>query len=148
MWSMDDWKYVEKQTVTDPKSRRWTVALMDVLGLELLARAAAVRLDDASNRGVGRELPGVHVHPERAQRVRHQGSASRPEFDQVDARRTSHGRPDDGAPQADQFDEHLADLGRGHEIRQDRRQGGRPYYRGRNGHARGAPQRSQLIGRS
>jgi len=34
MWSMDDWKYVEKQTVTDPKGRRWTVALMDVLGQE------------------------------------------------------------------------------------------------------------------
>ena len=29
---MDDWKYVEKQTVTDPKGRRWSVALMDVLG--------------------------------------------------------------------------------------------------------------------
>jgi len=34
MWSMDDWKYVEKQIVTDPKARRWTVALMDVLGQE------------------------------------------------------------------------------------------------------------------
>src|ERR1700741_685979 len=34
MWSMDDGKYVEKQTVTDPKGRRWTVALMDVLGQE------------------------------------------------------------------------------------------------------------------
>jgi len=34
MWSMDDWKYVEKQTVTDPKGRQWTVALMDVLGQE------------------------------------------------------------------------------------------------------------------
>ena len=32
MWSMDDWKYVERQTVRDPKGRTWTVALMDVLG--------------------------------------------------------------------------------------------------------------------
>jgi len=31
---MDDWKYVDKQTVADPKGRRWTVALMDVLGQE------------------------------------------------------------------------------------------------------------------
>jgi hypothetical protein len=32
MWSMDDWQYVEREVVTDPKGRRWTVALMDVLG--------------------------------------------------------------------------------------------------------------------
>jgi len=32
MWSLDDWKYVEKQVVTDPKGRQWSVALMDVLG--------------------------------------------------------------------------------------------------------------------
>jgi hypothetical protein len=32
MWSMDDWRYLERQVVTDPKGRRWTVALMDVLG--------------------------------------------------------------------------------------------------------------------
>ena len=32
MWTMDDWKYLERQVVTDPKGRRWTIALMDVLG--------------------------------------------------------------------------------------------------------------------
>ena len=32
MWSMDDWTYVGKQVVTDPKGRQWSVALMDVLG--------------------------------------------------------------------------------------------------------------------
>ena len=32
MWSIDDWNYVEKQVVTDPKGRQWSVALMDVLG--------------------------------------------------------------------------------------------------------------------
>ena len=31
-WSMDDWRYVERQVVTDPKGRQWSVALMDVLG--------------------------------------------------------------------------------------------------------------------
>ena len=34
MWSMDDWQYLERQAVTDPKGRRWSVALMDVLGQE------------------------------------------------------------------------------------------------------------------
>ena len=29
---MDDWQYVERQVVTDPKGRQWSVALMDVLG--------------------------------------------------------------------------------------------------------------------
>ena len=33
-WSMDDWKYVERQVVVDPKGRRWSIALMDVLGQE------------------------------------------------------------------------------------------------------------------
>ena len=32
LWSMDDWQYLERQVITDPKGRRWTVALMDVLG--------------------------------------------------------------------------------------------------------------------
>ena len=32
MWSMDQWQYVEREVVTDPKNRQWTVALMDVLG--------------------------------------------------------------------------------------------------------------------
>ena len=31
---MDDWKYVERQVVADPKGRRWSIALMDVLGQE------------------------------------------------------------------------------------------------------------------
>ena len=34
MWSMNDWQYVERQMVTDPKGREWSVALMDVLGQE------------------------------------------------------------------------------------------------------------------
>jgi hypothetical protein len=32
MWSLDEWEYVERRVVTDPKGRSWTVALMDVLG--------------------------------------------------------------------------------------------------------------------
>jgi hypothetical protein len=31
-WSMDNWQYVERQVVSDPQDRRWTIALMDVLG--------------------------------------------------------------------------------------------------------------------
>jgi hypothetical protein len=31
-WHLDDWQYLERQVVTDPKGRPWTVALMDVLG--------------------------------------------------------------------------------------------------------------------
>ena len=34
MWSMDQWQYVEREVVTDPKGTQWTVALMDVLGQE------------------------------------------------------------------------------------------------------------------
>jgi len=34
MWSMDDWKYVERQVVSDPKGRQWSIGLMDVLGQE------------------------------------------------------------------------------------------------------------------
>lgn len=33
-WSMDDWQYLEREVVTDPKGKQWTVALMDVLGQE------------------------------------------------------------------------------------------------------------------
>jgi hypothetical protein len=29
---MDDWQYLAKQVVVDPKGRQWSVALMDVLG--------------------------------------------------------------------------------------------------------------------
>ncbi len=32
LWSMDDWQFLERQIVTDPKGRQWSVALMDVLG--------------------------------------------------------------------------------------------------------------------
>ena len=31
-WHLDDWQYLERQVVTDPKGRQWSVALMDVLG--------------------------------------------------------------------------------------------------------------------
>jgi hypothetical protein len=34
LWSMDDWKYVERRLVADPKGRNWSVGLMDVLGQE------------------------------------------------------------------------------------------------------------------
>ena len=32
LWSMDEWQFLERETVTDPKGKQWTVALMDVLG--------------------------------------------------------------------------------------------------------------------
>lgn len=32
LWSMDEWQYLEREVVSDPKGVRWTVALMDVLG--------------------------------------------------------------------------------------------------------------------
>jgi hypothetical protein len=31
---MDEWQYLEREVVTDPKGRQWTLALMDVLGQE------------------------------------------------------------------------------------------------------------------
>ncbi len=31
---MDEWQYVEREVITDPKGNQWTVALMDVLGQE------------------------------------------------------------------------------------------------------------------
>jgi hypothetical protein len=31
-WQLDDWQYLERQVVADPKGRQWSVALMDVLG--------------------------------------------------------------------------------------------------------------------
>jgi len=33
-WSMDNWRYVERQSVTDPKGTQWSIALMDILGQE------------------------------------------------------------------------------------------------------------------
>ena len=32
MWSIDDWRYVARTLVTDPKGREWSIALMDLLG--------------------------------------------------------------------------------------------------------------------
>jgi len=32
LWIMDEWQYLEREVVTDPRGRQWTVALMDVLG--------------------------------------------------------------------------------------------------------------------
>jgi len=32
LWNMDQWQYIEREVVADPKGRQWTVALMDVLG--------------------------------------------------------------------------------------------------------------------
>jgi hypothetical protein len=32
LWSMDDWQYLERRVVADPKGREWSVGLMDVLG--------------------------------------------------------------------------------------------------------------------
>jgi hypothetical protein len=31
---MDDWRYLEREIVSDPRGRKWTIALMDVLGQE------------------------------------------------------------------------------------------------------------------
>ena len=33
-WKMDNWNYVERQVVTDPQGRQWSVGLMDILGQE------------------------------------------------------------------------------------------------------------------
>ena len=32
MWNINDWQFMERQVVTDPKGRDWSVALMDLLG--------------------------------------------------------------------------------------------------------------------
>jgi hypothetical protein len=32
MWSIDDWRYVARTLITDPKGREWSIALMDLLG--------------------------------------------------------------------------------------------------------------------
>ena len=32
LWNMDEWQYIDREVVTDPKDKQWTVALMDVLG--------------------------------------------------------------------------------------------------------------------
>ena len=33
-WSMENWRYIERQSVTDRKGREWSIALMDILGQE------------------------------------------------------------------------------------------------------------------
>ena len=33
-WTMDDWRYLKRQTVTGRNGKQWSVALMDVLGQE------------------------------------------------------------------------------------------------------------------
>jgi hypothetical protein len=33
-WSIDDWRYVTRTLVTDPKGREWSIAVMDLLGQE------------------------------------------------------------------------------------------------------------------
>ena len=40
-WSMDNWRYVERQSVTDPKGRQWSVAMMDILQVTILILVAA-----------------------------------------------------------------------------------------------------------
>jgi hypothetical protein len=32
LWSMDEWRYLERDVVASPHGKSWTVALMDVLG--------------------------------------------------------------------------------------------------------------------
>jgi hypothetical protein len=51
-WHLDDWQYIERRVVTDPKGRPWSVALMDVLGqADDPDRPAAMReLEFASGR--------------------------------------------------------------------------------------------------
>jgi len=51
-WSLDDWQYLERRVVTDPKGRRWTIALMDVLGQtgDPDRPAATLELEHASGR--------------------------------------------------------------------------------------------------
>src|ERR1700694_3675932 len=34
MWQMDDWQYLERQVIADPKGRKWSIAVMDLLGQE------------------------------------------------------------------------------------------------------------------
>jgi hypothetical protein len=31
---MDDWQYLQRQVVTGPQGKKWTIALMDILGQE------------------------------------------------------------------------------------------------------------------
>lgn len=34
MWSMDDWRYLERDEIVDPQGRVWSASLMDLLGQE------------------------------------------------------------------------------------------------------------------
>ena len=58
----------------------------------------------------------VGDHPGGAQGIRHQGAAAGAKLDQQDRVGRALIAPDLGAPQADQFAEHLADFGRGDEV--------------------------------
>jgi hypothetical protein len=51
-WHLDDWQYLERQVVADPRGREWSVALMDVLGQagDPDRPAAALELEYASGR--------------------------------------------------------------------------------------------------
>ena len=51
-WSLDNWQYLERRVVVDPKGRQWSVALMDVLGQagDPDRPAAMVELEYASGR--------------------------------------------------------------------------------------------------
>src|SRR5829696_7266664 len=62
----------------------------------------------------GCEQPGHHAAG--SQEVGHEGAAAWPQLDQPDRLGRAHQAPDLGGPEADQFAEHLADLGRGREV--------------------------------
>jgi len=49
---MDDWQYLEREVVTDPHGRQWSVALMDILGQagDPDRPAATLELEYASGR--------------------------------------------------------------------------------------------------
>jgi hypothetical protein len=51
-WHLDDWQYLERQVVVDPKGRPWSIALMDVLGQagDLEQPSAMLGLEYASGR--------------------------------------------------------------------------------------------------
>src|SRR5215831_2053106 len=50
LWSMDEWQYVEREVLTDPNGRQWTVALMDVLGSRVIRTFRASRSSFSTHR--------------------------------------------------------------------------------------------------
>ena len=70
------------------------------------------RLDEMEIDGRGK----IRRDFRRAQSIRHQTAAPRPQLDQKERPRGAHAAPDRDTPKADQFAKHLADLGRGDEI--------------------------------